>query len=82
MLEGEGARKSTEEMIAFWDDWVGRYPIVSIEDGLDESDWEGWKTLTDRVSGSRIQIVGDDVFVTNPAILRAGDRTGAWRTPS
>jgi len=69
VLEGEGARKSTDEMISFWDEWVNRYPIVSIEDGLDESDWEGWKTLTDRL-GARIQIVGDDVFVTNPAILR------------
>jgi enolase len=75
VLEGEGARKSTEEMIAFWDEWVGRYPIVSIEDALDESDWEGWKTLTDRL-GDRIQIVGDDVFVTNPAILEQAIERG------
>ncbi len=69
VLEGERATKSSEEMIAFWEDWAGRYPIVSIEDGLDESDWAGWKTLTQRLGG-RTQIVGDDVFVTNPAILK------------
>jgi enolase len=69
VLEGERATKSSEEMIAFWEEWAGRYPIVSIEDGLDESDWAGWKTLTQRL-GSRVQIVGDDVFVTNPAILK------------
>jgi enolase len=69
VLAGEKATKSSEEMIAFWEEWAGRYPIASIEDGLDESDWAGWKTLTERL-GSRVQIVGDDVFVTNPAILR------------
>ncbi|MDH3212486.1 MAG: phosphopyruvate hydratase [Myxococcales bacterium] len=70
-LEGEGAHLSSAEMIAFWEDWVARYPIVSIEDGLDESDWEGWAALTQRL-GERIQLVGDDVFVTNPKILRRG----------
>jgi len=69
VLAGEKATKSSEEMIAFWEEWAGRYPIASIEDGLDESDWAGWKTLTERL-GSRVQIVGDDVFVTNPAILK------------
>jgi enolase len=59
-----------------WEDWVGRYPIVSIEDGLDESDWEGWRDLT-RKLGERIQLVGDDLFVTNPAILRKGIETRA-----
>jgi enolase len=76
VLEGECATKSSEEMICFWEEWVSRYPIVSIEDGLDESDWEGWKSLTQRL-GSRIQIVGDDVFVTNPAILKRAIADGA-----
>jgi enolase len=71
VLEGEGATKSTEEMIAFWEEWANRYPILSIEDGLDESDWDGWKALTKRL-GARTQLVGDDLFVTNPAILREG----------
>ena len=76
VLEGEHATKGSDEMIAFWEEWVSRYPIVSIEDGLDESDWAGWKTLTQRL-GNRIQIVGDDVFVTNPAILRRAIADGA-----
>jgi enolase len=76
VLEGESATKSSDEMIEFWEEWVSRYPIVSIEDGLDESDWAGWKTLTRRL-GSRIQIVGDDVFVTNPAILKRAIADGA-----
>jgi len=58
-------------MIGFWDDWVSRYPIVSIEDGLAEEDWAGWSSLTARL-GERLQIVGDDLFVTNPGILRRG----------
>ncbi len=70
-LAGEGVKKSSEEMIAFWRDWTSRYPIVSIEDGLDEGDWSGWKTLTAEL-GDRVQLVGDDLFVTNPAILRRG----------
>jgi len=75
-LAGEGATKSTEEMIAFWEGWAARYPIVSIEDGLAEGDWEGWSALT-RSLGNRIQLVGDDLFVTNPAILDRGIREGA-----
>jgi len=71
VLEGEGATHSVEGMIQFWEDWVGRYPIVSIEDGLDESDWSGWKALTQKL-GSRTQLVGDDLFVTNPVILQQG----------
>jgi enolase len=71
VLEGEGATKTSQEMIEFWHDWVSRYPIVSIEDGLAEDDWEGWSELTARL-GSRTQLVGDDLFVTNPAILREG----------
>ena len=71
VLEGEGASLSPGEMVEFWEDWVSRYPIISIEDGLDEADWDGWKTLTERL-GARIQLVGDDLFVTNPKILAEG----------
>jgi enolase len=71
VLEGEGSTKTSQEMIEFWDGWVSRYPIVSIEDGLAEDDWEGWSRLTARL-GARVQLVGDDLFVTNPAILRQG----------
>jgi enolase len=63
--------KTSDEMIDFYEDLVNRYPVVSIEDGLDENDWEGWKRLTERL-GSRVQIVGDDIFVTNPEILKRG----------
>ncbi len=68
-LAGESRTLASDEMIAFWADWVGRYPIVSIEDGLDESDWAGWARLTTELGG-RIQLVGDDIFVTNPGILK------------
>jgi enolase len=74
-LEGEGARKSSQEMIGFWEDWVQRYPIVSIEDGLAEQDWEGWAGMS-RALGKKLQIVGDDIFVTNPTILRKGIELG------
>jgi len=75
VFEGEGARMKSSEMIDYWEDWVSRYPILSIEDGLDESDWDGWKELTRRL-GDRIQLVGDDLFVTHPALLRRGVETG------
>ena len=68
-------------MIAFWEDWVARYPIVSIEDGLAEDDWDGWTALTRRL-GARVQLVGDDLFVTNPAILREGIDEGRRATRS
>jgi len=71
VLEGEGVRKASDEMIGFWEEWCGRYPIVSIEDGLAEQDWDGWARLTARL-GDRVQLVGDDLFVTNPAILAQG----------
>jgi len=67
---GEPTRTSAQ-MIDLWTDWVRQYPIVSIEDGLAEGDWEGWKALT-RALGDRVQLVGDDVFVTNPEILQQG----------
>ncbi|MDQ1602081.1 MAG: enolase [Actinomycetota bacterium] len=69
----EGSKKSAEEMIAYYAELVSSYPLVSIEDPLDEEDWAGWKTLTDEL-GSRVQIVGDDLFVTNPERLERGIR--------
>lgn len=74
-LAGEGRELSTEDMVGFWDEWVEKYPIVSIEDGLAEDDWDGWRLLTERL-GNEIQIVGDDLFVTNPARLRRGIESG------
>jgi enolase len=67
---GEKAR-TADEMVALYRDWVRQYPIVSIEDGLAEGDWDGWKTLTAAL-GDRVQLVGDDIFVTNPEILKRG----------
>ena len=73
---GEPARTAAQ-MIDLWTDWVRQYPIISIEDGLAEGDWEGWQALT-RALGDRVQLVGDDVFVTNPEILKQGiaDKVG------
>ncbi|MBR2809296.1 MAG: phosphopyruvate hydratase [Erysipelotrichaceae bacterium] len=71
---GQG-NKTTEEMIDMYAEWVEKYPIISIEDGLGETDWDGWKKLTDRL-GKKIQLVGDDLFVTNPAILKEGIEKG------
>ena len=71
---GQGT-KTTDEMIAMYEEWVEKYPVVSIEDGLGERDWDGWKKLTDKL-GSKIQLVGDDLFVTNPAILKEGIEKG------
>lgn len=70
-LAGEGKVKTAEEMVAFYEDLVSRYPIISIEDGLAEEDWEGWKLLTDRL-GKKVQLVGDDLFVTNTERLERG----------
>jgi enolase len=67
---GEG-KKSSDDMIALYEDWVRQYPIISIEDGLAEADWPGWARLTAAL-GSKVQLVGDDIFVTNPKILREG----------
>jgi enolase len=74
-LEHEDRTLDPEEMAAYWADVVERYPVVSIEDGMDEEDWEGWKLLTDQV-GERVQLVGDDLFVTNPVRLKRGIETG------
>ena len=75
VLEHEGRTLSPGEMAAYWEDACNRYPIVSIEDGMDEEDWEGWKLLTERL-GERVQLVGDDLFVTNPERLRRGIELG------
>ena len=75
VLEHEGRRLSPDEMAAYWIDVAERYPVISIEDGMDEEDWDGWRALTDRV-GDRLQLVGDDLFVTNTERLRRGIEAG------
>jgi enolase len=75
VLEHEGRTLSAEELAGYWSSLVDRYPIVSIEDGMAEEDWDGWKTLTDRLGG-RVQLVGDDLFVTNTERLKRGIDTG------
>ncbi|MCF7948111.1 MAG: phosphopyruvate hydratase [Spirochaetia bacterium] len=67
----DGRELSSEEMVNYWADWVNKYPIISIEDGMAEDDWDGWKLLTDKV-GDRCQLVGDDLFVTNTKRLKQG----------
>ena len=76
VLASEERRLSADEMVAFWKQWVDDYPIVSIEDGMAEDDWDGWKALTDEL-GDRVQLVGDDLFVTNPEVLERGIAEGA-----
>ena len=75
LTKSNGGTKTTDEMIAWFEELVDKYPIISIEDGLGERDWDGWKKLTDRLS-KRIQIVGDDLFVTNPKIFKEGIEKG------
>ncbi len=70
-LASENRKFSSEEFTDYLTDWVARYPIISIEDGMDENDWDGWKMLTEK-TGDKVQLVGDDLFVTNPAILAKG----------
>ncbi|HJW50556.1 MAG TPA: phosphopyruvate hydratase [Burkholderiaceae bacterium] len=74
-LEGEGLSLTAEDWTQMLATWCDKYPIISIEDGMAENDWDGWATLTERL-GSRVQLVGDDLFVTNTAILREGIRKG------
>src|SRR5438105_3994964 len=69
--KSDGRRLSSDEMISFWKGWVDSYPIISIEDGMAENDWDGWKTLTNQL-GDRVQLVGDDIFVTNTKFLQQG----------
>ena len=71
VFQGEKIGRTSDEMIALYSDWISRYPIVSLEDGLAEDDWDGWVPLTKRLGG-RVQLVGDDIFVTNPEILKEG----------
>ena len=73
VFEGEKVSRTSEEMIALYSEWIGRYPILSLEDGLAEDDWDGWASLTSRLGG-KLQLVGDDIFVTNPEILKEGIR--------
>ncbi|MFA6548469.1 MAG: phosphopyruvate hydratase [Candidatus Margulisiibacteriota bacterium] len=70
-LKSEGKALSPKEMVDMYEEWVKKYPIISIEDGCSEKDWEGWKILTDRI-GDKVQLVGDDLFVTNPEFLKKG----------
>jgi enolase len=74
-LEHEGRKLSSDELTDYWAELVGKYPIVSLEDGMDEEDWDGWKTLTDRI-GANVQLVGDDLFVTNVERLQRGIDAG------
>ncbi|NGP88997.1 phosphopyruvate hydratase [Fodinibius halophilus] len=71
----DGSERTNEEMVEFWSSWVDKYPIVSIEDALDENDWDGWKKLTDAI-GDKVQLVGDDLFVTNTDRLARGIQMG------
>ena len=74
-LMGEGKRLNSEQFVDFLADWAAQYPIITIEDGLAEDDWPGWKLLTDRIGG-KVQLVGDDLFVTNPKIFKQGIESG------
>ncbi|MCD6336416.1 MAG: phosphopyruvate hydratase [Candidatus Latescibacteria bacterium] len=74
-LSAEGRKLSSAEIVDFYSDWVAKYPIVSIEDGMAEGDWDGWKLMTDKL-GKKIQIVGDDLFVTNTEIFKKGIEAG------
>ena len=74
-LVGENKRLTSEQFVDFLADWAAQYPIITIEDGMAEDDWDGWKQLTDRI-GDRVQLVGDDLFVTNPKIFREGIDSG------
>ena len=75
VFEGEGRKRNSEEMVEFWTDLVRKYPIISIEDGLAEDDWDGWKKMTEAI-GDRVQIVGDDLFVTNTERIERGIKGG------
>ncbi len=75
LAKSDGSRLSPEKMVEFWDGWVRQFPIWSIEDGLAEQDWAGWKLMTDKM-GKRTQLVGDDIFVTNPTIVARAIREG------
>jgi enolase len=73
--KSDKSERSPDQMVKFWESWVNQYPIISLEDGMAEDDWEGWKTLTDAL-GKKIQLVGDDIFVTNTEIFARGIERG------
>jgi len=73
--KSDGRKLSSQQMISFWKDWADNYPIISIEDGMAENDWDGWKALTEAIGG-RVQLVGDDLFVTNTKFLQKGIELG------
>ncbi len=73
--KSDGSKRSSADMVSLWSDWLNQYPILSLEDGLAEDDWTGWRELTQQL-GERVQLVGDDIFVTNPAILQKGISQG------
>lgn len=73
--KSDKSRKSSAQMVEYWADWVSKYPIISIEDGMDEGDWKGWKKMTEKL-GDQIQLVGDDLFVTNTKFLEKGIKMG------
>ena len=73
--KSDGSKKTSEQMVKFYENWVRQYPIISIEDGMAENDWKGWKMLTEAV-GEKVQLVGDDLFVTNPKFLSKGIEQG------
>ncbi|QZT39061.1 phosphopyruvate hydratase [Halosquirtibacter xylanolyticus] len=74
-FKSDGSYKSSEEMVALWESWIDKYPIVLLEDGMAENDWEGWEKLTARL-GNKVELVGDDIFCTNPKILEEGIERG------
>jgi enolase len=74
-FKSDHSRKSSDEMVALWSSWVNQYPIVSLEDGMAENDWPGWKNLTEQL-GNKVELVGDDLFCTNPALLAQGIEQG------
>jgi enolase len=74
-MKGEGKKMSSDKMIKFYESWIRQYPIISIEDGMSEKDWKGWKLLTDHL-GDKVQLVGDDIFVTNTSIFKQGIEQG------
>jgi len=74
-MKGEGKKLDSAGLVAYYEDLVNKFPIISIEDGMAEDDWDGWKALTDAI-GDRVQLVGDDLFVTNPKRLRQGIEQG------
>ncbi len=74
-MKGEGKKMSSDKMIKFYESWLRQYPIITIEDGMSEKDWKGWKLLTDHL-GQKVQLVGDDIFVTNTKIFKQGIEQG------